>query len=89
MNTIFLVGLLKSVLWGIHVYYVYGDVHVVQCQYHVHGQHWQSQVGAKPPHQRSQPLPSPATQAGILSVSLRSAWGGMLACIQQVVVMYM
>jgi len=47
-------------------------------------QPWWSQVGAKPPeevkspHQRSQPRPSPATWAGILSVSLRSAWGACL-----------
>ena len=33
---------------------------------------------AKPPHQHSQPQPSPATWADILSVSLRSTWGACL-----------
>ena len=42
-----------------------------------YSQPWRSQVGAKPPHQRSQPRHSPATRAGILSVSSR--WGAVCA----------
>jgi len=45
-------------------------------------QPWRSQVGAKPPHQRSQPRPSPATRAGTLSVSSRSTWGACLRAIE-------
>ena len=45
-------------------------------------QPWWSQVGAKPPHQRSQPRPSPATRVGTLSVSSRSSWGAWLRAIE-------
>ena len=37
----------------------------------------------KPPHQRSQPRPSPATRAGTLSVSSRSAWRACLRAIER------
>ena len=36
---------------------------------------------AKPPHQRSQPRPSPATRAGTLSVFSKSAWGACLRAV--------